>query len=149
MMACSKFLKAGLVVFLCIAFGCSKRAYAPAHSTTTIIVDTIVEQVADSSVVRALFECDSNNRVILRDLYQKHSSNGSEELEIDSTGRVEIVTRWRTKYVDRIKELRDTVTMVEIREVEKRVRYVPRFFWYCFGFSVLSVGGIILKLFVR
>lgn len=132
-----------LVVLL--LFSCTHKVYVPTHSSFTV-VDTVVRQVADSAVVRALFECDSNNRVVLRELYQARSEQAAGSLDIDSSGRVEVITRWRTQYIDRVKEVRDTTTVVEYREVVKTVKYVPRFFWYCFAVAMAAVGYLGFRL---
>lgn len=131
----------------CLVGSCTKTIYVPAKSST-VIIDTVVKQVADSAVVRALFECDSNNRVVLRELYEARGEQASGSVEVDSSGSIEVVTRWRTEYIDRIKEVRDTTTVVEIREIERVVKHVPRFFWYCFGFSALVVVGLGVKLYM-
>lgn len=136
-----------MAIMACAFVACTKTIYVPTRSSTTI-VDTVVSQAADSAVIRALFECDSNNRVVLRALQEAHSQNASGSLDLDTSGRVEVVTRWRTQYIERIKEVRDTTTVVEVREVVKTVKHVPRFFWGCFAFSVLAVGAIVVKLLI-
>ena len=49
-------------------------------------------------------------------------------------GELQVVTRWQTRYVDRVREVHDTVTVVDVQTVVERERYVPRFFWWCFWY---------------
>lgn len=131
-----------LLALLLLCGGCTRNVYTPVRSSV-VVVDTVVREVADSAVLRALFECDSNSQVVLRELYSSKGVGGSSDLGLDSSGRIEVVTRWQTKYIDRIEHLHDTTTVVEIREVEKIVRHVPRICWYSIALSVLTIlfGG--------
>lgn len=100
-------------------------------------------------MIRALFECDSNNRVILRELTETKGKMASQDVNI-ADGKIEVVTRWQTKYIDRIREVHDTATVVQVQEVVKTVKHVPQFFWWCFGIALVAVGWIarkIIKLF--
>ncbi len=117
-----------------MAAGCTRTVYVPVRSHETV-VDTVTATLPDSALFRALFECDSNNRVILRRLFEYKGKNANQDIRVDG-GRVEVTTRWQTKYVDRIREVRDTVTIVKSPPAAKAERYVPRFFWWCFGIAL-------------
>lgn len=137
------------ILLLLLLAACTRTVYTPVYSEK-VVVDTVVREVQDSSVVKALLECDSSGRVLISTINHLHGELANSKVEIDTTGRVEVVTRWRTKYVERVKEVRDTTTVVEIREVERVVKVIPRFFWWCFGIALTSVLGggfwIFLKL---
>ena len=138
-----------MILVVCLwLLGCTRTVYEPIRSVERV-VDTVVCEVDDSSVLRALVECDSAGRVLLAELSHLHGERAHSRVDIDSSGRVEVVTRWRTRYVDRIKEVRDTITVVEVREIERPVRYVPRLFIYSFVFSVAALSYLGIRLYLR
>ncbi|SUE33804.1 Uncharacterised protein [Rikenella microfusus] len=118
-------------------FSCTRTVYEPAVRSEKI-VDTLVRPVADSAVLRALFECDSLGNVRLAELHDAKGRMAEMETQLRD-GELKVVTRWRTKYVDRVREVHDTATVVEVREVTKVVRHVPKFFWWCFGIAAAAV----------
>jgi hypothetical protein len=121
-----------------------RTVYVPIRSHETVI-DTVTAALPDSTLFRALFECDSNNRVILRQLSEYKGKQADQAVNIDG-GRIEVVTRWQTKYIDRIHEMRDTVTIVEARPAVKPERHIPRFFRWCFGVALGTVLFVVSKL---
>lgn len=130
-----------LVLWALLNTSCTRTIYEPMVKSEKII-DTVTCMVTDSAVLRALFDCDSLGNVHLRELHDAKGRMADMETQL-SDGELKVVTRWQTKYVDRIREVHDTTTVVEVREVTKLVKYVPRFFWWCFGIAVVSVcvGG--------
>ncbi len=145
-----------LVFTSCAGPGTMRRALRSARAATVAVpgssterlVDTLVQQVADSSVLRALFECDSLGQVRLRELHEVRGEMAAQQLAFED-GRLEVITRWRTRVVDRIHEVRDTVTVIELRDVVREVRHVPQFFWWCFGIALAAVGWVAVRLFMK
>lgn len=136
------------LLFLCFCLclsSCSRIIYEPVVRTQRI-VDTLVQQVADSAIFVAMFECDSARRVILRELESVKGATAIQTNEFRD-GRLEIQTRWKTKIVDRMVEVHDTVTRVEVREVERIKKVVPTFFWCCFGLTTLVLIYFVSKIF--
>lgn len=138
-----------LTIMFFTTVGCTRTIYTP-QVRTQKVVDTLVQQVADSATIRALFECDSAGRVVLRELQETKGRMAAHEMSIVD-GEVRVVTRWQTKYVDRVTELHDTTTVVEVREVVRVERHVPRFFWWCFavaaGTGLWSLWRVARKFF--
>lgn len=131
-------MKTALPILITLLAACTRTVYVPQvsyHRET----DTLLMEVADSSLVRALLECDSNNQVVMRQLTQTSGHDSRQEIAIDS-GMMEVKTRWRTKYVERVRELRDTVTVVEVRESVRRERYVPRIYRIAMAVAAASVA---------
>lgn len=119
-----------------IMTGCTRAVYTPIVHTERV-VDTVTQQVEDSLTIRALFECDSLGRVVLRELTETKGRLASHQMSVQN-GEVKVVTRWQTKYIDRIREVHDTTTVVELKEVVREVAHVPKFFWWCFGISAAT-----------
>lgn len=132
---------ATIALLLLAAASCTRRVYVPQIRSERII-DTITRVEPDSATLTALFECDSLNQVRIRQLEQYKGKGGAQEV-VFKDGELRIETRWRTQYIDRIHEVRDTVTVVDVRTETKEVRRVPAFFWWCFGVALLAVlyGG--------
>lgn len=125
--------------------GCTRTLYTPAVQRHTVI-DTIVSQVVDSAMVRALFECDSLGNVLMTELHQSKGKLADQHFDFaDNELRVE--TRWQTKFIDRVIELRDTVTVVELKEVVTEKPYIPTLFWCCLAFSLVSLLRLCWKFF--
>lgn len=120
---------------------CTRTVYEPVVKSEKII-DTVTQTVSDSAVLRALFECDSLGNVRLKELYDAKGKMADMQTHLKD-GELKVVTKWQTKYIDRVREVHDTTTVVEVREVTKVVKHVPKFFWWCFGIAVVSVclGG--------
>ena len=129
-----------VLLFFLLSIACTRTIYTPVYSEK-VVIDTVVREVQDSSVVKALLECDSSGRVLISTIDHLHGELANSKVVIDTTGKVEVITKWRTKYIERIKEVHDTTTVVEIREVDKIVKVIPRFFWWCFGIALTSVLG--------
>ena len=69
----SKMIRSIVCILISLfAFGCNPIRYVNnrviQNDTTIIIKDSIVVIPADSSLVNAYFECDSNNKVIMKEL---------------------------------------------------------------------------------
>ena len=129
--------------FLAVAMGCGMAActrtiYEPVVRSERV-VDTVMCTVPDSAVLRALFECDSLGNVRLAELHDAKGRMAEMETRMEE-GELQVVTRWQTRYVDRVREVHDTVTVVDVQTVVERERYVPRFFWWCFGVALVAVG---------
>lgn len=124
--------------------GCTRTLYTPVVSSHTII-DTVVMQTRDSAMLRALFECDSAGNVLLRELNHSKGLLASQDFAF-SDNELRVETRWQTKFIDRMVEVRDTVTVVEVREVVRRERYVPAVMWWLVALAAGIVGW---KLFFR
>ena len=133
-----------VICFFALTAGCTRTVHVP-HVSYYREVDTITQTIADSSVIKALIECDENNRVILRELSETKGEAASQQLYIDN-GQIKIVTRWQTEYIDRVREIHDTVTVIEAREVTKTVKHVPKFFLWCFGIALISAGYTVLRI---
>lgn len=130
-----------LVCLLAVSAGCARTVYVPQTSYRSI-VDTVVRQVADSALLEALFECDSAGKVVMRELNEAKGKLAGQEASF-SDGRLRVETRWKTEYIDRVVELRDTVTMVRVQTEVVRQRYVPGFFKWCFA---VALGGAVYGL---
>ena len=134
------------VVFGSVAAGlllssCARTVYVPAVRSERV-VDTLTRTMADSAVLRALFACDSLGHVRLAELHDAKGRMAEMEMQLRE-GELQVVTRWQTRYVDRIREVHDTTTVVEVREVVRIERHVPRFFRICFVVALAAVcaGG--------
>lgn len=139
----------GRVLFLGIGismliFSCARTVYVPAVRSERVI-DTLVRSEGDSAVLQALFACDSVGNVRLQELHDAKGRMAEMETELRN-GSLRVVTRWQTKYVDRIREVHDTTTVVEVRETVREVRHVPKFFWWCFAVSLGSVLWVVWRL---
>lgn len=135
------------LVFLMCLLGCTRTIYTPVIQSRTVI-DTVVAQLADSAMIRALFECDSAGNVLMTELHQVKGRMAEQSFDFgDNELRVE--TRWKTKIVDRFIEVRDTVSVVQIQEVIRREPYVPSFFKWCFVVALVVVGWGVVKIFAR
>lgn len=126
---------------------CTKRLYVPVTSTKTII-DTIVKVQPDSSMFMALFECDSLNRVRIKELEQYKGKEASQNVEFKDN-RLTVETRWKTQYIDRIKEVHDTTTVIQEVEVVKTVKHIPTLFWWTFGIAIVAILYLGFKVFRR
>lgn len=129
-----------LILLICavtaINTGCSRKIITPSNRTT--IIDTITKTVADSALIRAVFECDSLNNVRVRELNQYKGDAATQNVDFkDNTLKVE--TRWKTKYIDRITQIRDTVTITKIQNVDKIVTRIPTLFWCCLAFTCATI----------
>ena len=130
-----------IIVIMLLNYSCSRkliRSIEKTQTNTTTIIDTLVRTVPDSSVIRAYFKCDSNNRVTLSQLHQLQTENSSNELLIDSLGRIEVKTRWRTQVIERERIVRDTITRFETVDIEKRIPYIPSFVWWLISSLILA-----------
>lgn len=128
-----------------LLMGCTRHVYTPLVSRHTVI-DTIVSQASDSAMLRALFECDSLGNVMVRELHQVKGKMAKQSLDF-ADNELRVQTRWQTRIVDRIVELRDTITVVELREIEIAKPYIPAFFWWALGVAALSCIWWGIKLF--
>jgi len=138
-----------IIATILISNSCTRkliRSIEQNRSHTTIIIDTLVRTVQDSSMLRAYFKCDSNNRVTLSQIHYLQSKNSSNELLIDSLGKIEVKTRWRTQVIERERIIRDTITKFETVNIEKRIPYIPSFLWWII--SSLTLVALILGYFV-
>lgn len=133
------------LIFCLIFSGCTRTVYEPVVKSHTLI-NTVTQTLTDSTVLRALFECDSLGNVQLKELYDTKGKMAEMQTQLKG-GELKVVTRWQTKYIDRVREVRDTTTVVQIQEVTKVVKHVPRFFWWCFGIALFAVGFGGWKLF--
>lgn len=122
----------------CGATACTRTIYEPVVRSERV-VDTVVRTAPDSAVLRALFECDSLGNVRLAELHDAKGRMAEMETRLEE-GELQVVTRWQTRYVDRVREVHDTVTVVDVQTVVERERYVPRFFWWCFWVALAAVG---------
>lgn len=133
-----------LALLIFASISCSKRMYIPVTTTKTII-DTVTKTVPDSSLFMALFECDSLNQVRIKELAQYKGKEATQDV-VFKDGALKVETRWRTQYIDRIKEITDTVTVVNEVEVVKQVKHIPTFFWWCFGIALTLILWEVFKL---
>lgn len=135
------------ILMMLLFFGCTRTIYEPVVKSH-VLIDTVMQTVTDSAVLRALFDCDSLGNVRLSELHDAKGKMAQMETRLQD-GELKVVTRWQTKYVDRLQQIRDTVTVVEVREVVRTVKRVPAFFWWCFGITLGAVGLGLWKLFRR
>ncbi len=136
-----------LALALIALASCTRRIYVPTTTSHTLI-DTLVREVNDSSMINALLECDSLGRVQLQELEILKGEAAASEMTLQEN-RIKVETRWKTKYVDRLEYVRDTITLVEVQEVIKPDPYIPKFFWGCAIFAVLVLGWGIVRLILR
>lgn len=138
-----------LLIIVAQLLSCSPKI-APSTSTNTIIrtTDTITSTVPDSTALRMLFECDSIGRVRMRELEAYKGATASQDVNFKD-GELKVVTKWRTQYIDRIKEVHDTTVIDRVieREVIREVKRVPVFFWWCFAVALISVGWRVWRVF--
>lgn len=132
------------VLVLSLLVGCTRTVYQPVVRTNTVI-DTVTRTVGDSAMIRALFECDSAGRVLIRELEQTKGLFADQQMSFDS-GRLEVVTKWQTQYIERRVELRDTITLVQTQQIVRREAYVPQFFWWCLAVTVIVIGYGVYRL---
>lgn len=143
-----------IIATILISNSCTRkliRSTEQNHSKTTTIIDTLVQTVPDSSILRAYFKCDSNNRVTLAQIHHLQSKNSSNELLIDSLGRIEVKTRWRTQVIERERIIRDTLTKLETINIEKRIPYIPSFLWWVVSslFAITLILGCFIFHLIR
>lgn len=143
----SKTVPVLIILCLIVFVGCTRTVYEPAVRSERVI-DTVTQTVGDSAVLRALFECDSLGNVRLRELYDAKGKMAQMETRL-SGGELQVVTRWQTKYVERVREVHDTTTVVQIQEVAREVKHIPTFFWWCFAVALGCVGFGLWKLWRR
>lgn len=132
-----------LLPLLLLSASCTKTIYVPQVSHK-LLLDTIVEVVPDSSLVKALLECDSAGEVRIRELQEAKGRMASSQLEIKDN-RLTSATRWQTKVVDRIIEIRDTTTVIEYREVVREVKHVPKIYRWSLWIAIATIGAAALK----
>lgn len=121
---------------------CELLDCCPSEQTTTvteIFRDTVeIEKPmpADTGLLNALFRCDSNNRVLQR--------------EID-TSTNDTVVRERIKKIYETKTIRDTTIHVKEVPVEKIVerKHVPWWYWTITGALLLTIAFLIFKTVFR
>lgn len=123
---------------------CTRTVYVPVASSR-VIVDTVVGLSADSAMIRALFECDSSGRVLIRELSQLKGRNSNQSFLFENN-ELNLETRWQTKLIERLIEVKDTVTVVQERKIVTQKAFIPKFFWGCFAFSLLTLGWIVFKI---
>lgn len=137
------FLVAVVVSFMLIT-GCRSNRLQPQHKTETkieyktIVKDSIVKLPADSSAIKALYECDSLNNVILTEIKHYQGSNIETEsnhtrtqtggLYVENRCKVDsskVYLRWKENHVK--ETISDSVVHVkyETIEVEKEVKRSP------------------------
>lgn len=122
----------------------------PTSTGTTYIkeIDTVTNTIMDSSSFRALLDCDEHGKVILRELNDTKGKLANQQIDFKD-GEIVIKTKWQTKYIDRYVERKDSTTVTVTKEIKVPVKYVPKFFWICFAITILTVGGIIIKLILK
>lgn len=132
-----------IVMLLLCVVSCTKTIYVPQVSRE-VVIDTLVKVAPDSAVVRALLECDSAGKVLMRELSLQKGEYASAEIEVkDNT--LTSQTRWRTQVVERVVEHRDTTTVVEVKEVVKEVKHVPAIYKWALGIAIATIGAAIIK----
>jgi len=105
-----------IAVFICAGTGCRTQqpVVAVPLETQTIIRERLIEVPvpADSALVNAYLECDSNFHVLLRRFDEQKSANMETALKFDDTGKlsVQIVRVRDTVYV----AARDSIIRKEI-----------------------------------
>lgn len=123
---------------------CNRKIFVPVHTTRTII-DTIVQNRVDSALLDAVFECDSVNNVLIKKMKYSKSQSATQVFEFQDNN-LKIKTQWRTKIVDRIVEIKDTVTVIQTLKVDKIIYKTHSFFWVCFAIALMSVILLIIRL---
>lgn len=126
---------------------CTRTIYEPITRIHKEI-DTVTQILSDSSSLYALFECDSLNRVRIKEIETLHGKMANSKLEI-SNGRVEYKTSWQTKYIDRVKEIRDTITVIEVKEVVREVKHIPKLYKWCMAICIIVLGWGVVKIIIR
>lgn len=137
-------MRAILFILLFLLASCSRPHYLP-QVRSEVRIDTITKVMPDSAMIRALLECDSSGKVLLRELDIVKGEMAETSLSI-SGNELKSQTRWRTQYIDRIVEIRDTITVVHEVEIVKQVRHIPRVYRWSLWTSIGSILLIIIKL---
>lgn len=124
--------------------GCTKKIYVPVVREHKI-TDTITRTQADSAIIEALFECDSLGRVRMRQLEAYKGVSASNDINFKE-GALRVETRWRTQYIDRFVELRDTITVVDYCTKTVEVSHIPAFFWWTFAIALVALLYVIWRI---
>jgi len=144
-----------IVLFLCVS---ACRSHTPVVTvpveTVTIVRERLVEVPipADSALMTAYFECDSNFNVLLRSFDEQKSASMATALNLDAGGRLsyQVVRVSDTVYI----AARDSIVYKEIAfpvnvpvEVNKITGFQHFQIWA--GRCLLAVLGIVILLKVK
>ncbi len=125
-------------------YSCAKTVYVPVNKTTKII-DTFVINQSDSNLLEALIECDSNQRATIKHYKSLLSDNSRQEATLKDN-KLNIITKWKTKHIDRIITKTDTITIVKEVVKDKIIKKVPLFYKISAFIAMFFVGGLFVKL---
>lgn len=152
-----RFVLIQIMLVLTLA-GC-KTAYLPVVSTDTVTIvnevvrDSIVSIPADSSFIRAWFECDSLNQVIMTELETKSGKKVQQQTTFENGQLLVAATVDSLAIYLSWKERHDTakVTQVIYQPVpyEVPVKTVPRWVRILAMVGALGIAGSIVKIFLK
>ncbi|MBN2814978.1 MAG: hypothetical protein JXQ80_12925 [Bacteroidales bacterium] len=136
-----------LIAFLLLLLfaACSVQRYAPADtvivSSTVIVRDTMVAFAPDSAVIRAWFECDSMNQVMMTHI-EENGDRIRSAVQFDS-GSFSIVTKTDSQLVYLTwKERHDTTVVTAIKHVPYEVVKYKKPAWLLI-LAGLGAGAIV------
>lgn len=130
--------------FFCVILSCMGCRSSRTITREITVKDTVVSVMPDSATLSALIACDSNGRVMLRELETARGRNTAivERWHYDTvTGAV----RWRV--VARTDTIQVPVTRYRDREVVRQVQTKQRTPWRCI--AIAAIIGAFVALVVR
>ena len=135
------------------------QSQATERTEKVVPTDTVIVTKPDSAAIRALFECDSLNNVVLRELETaqgerikpniniQHNEDGSANVQFDCK---EDSLRHEITLLNKIiEENTKTVQTTEVRYVPDYYRNCTRGFWVLFVVAVIFVGAKGVQLYLR
>lgn len=140
-----------------LMFSCRSANEVIEQRTNSIYIQRLIPITlpADSSKIKALLECNDNNRVVVSQLMIEKSKNTELNFLLDSLGNLSIqsITRHDTIYL-KSEEISTKVFVTEFKEVPAEFtnweRFVLKFgtamFWIIVGLILFGIVYFILKL---
>lgn len=140
-----------LFIFLFLITGCQLFRHSVIKTDTVtvsceVIHDSIVF-INDSSVIRAWFECDSLNHVVMT---QFEGENGNNEVGFNNnslTAKIAVKDSAHIKWVEK----HDTTTIYQLipKEVEKVVYKIPQWLLWLSGLGAGTVIVLIILIILK
>ena len=144
-------------VLLCVSVGgCRTIQYIPIETGTTVNVrDSIRWEIRDSVVIREAtrykdmawlgdslrIQGQRSRMWAVADTAKGAIVGGLEEDKVEEKTRIVYKDRWK---------VRDSLVFKEIPvEIEKPVRYIPRWVWWSLAFNILTILGIGLIIYLK
>jgi len=142
-----------LILFLVLLFvGCKTQQYIPVE-TKTVIQERLVpvEVPADSSSYFALLECDSLNRVFIKQLSESKTSNVTESFKLKNN---QLSVNFKSQPADVKVVVRDSIVTQQIpypvkgdtQIVFEQHWWQETFMWIGIAFLILIIILIIIRI---